>query len=726
MADSKKQVKKIKNFLLAQFAAECYLDDLDYHDGSGLSFDTLDAMHVDTEHDYDKSNTLTGRLALGANQYDLYSINDDGSKKDGVNWSATLATKVMINDLAKEWKIVDQISNQNSGFSATLLYSEEYGYTLSFRSTESKKQAEYNGDQERDSLGANKEIKDTGFAWAQIMDMEEYLEHLMKGELASKGYKEDSAVKNAFTASDFQLNLTGYSLGAHLAQTFTGMHYDLVNEVMIFNGAGMGEFTEDGDSPTLQETGETLAAAIGEIRASYDDIIADINGDIEGYLNTLTDEEMAEFLGIAGDEIVLIRSVMKAEILEPYNKSVADDNIYEDPFYQHVQKTVLEKYPGTSSFAIGLKELLPWVDECIISDPKISNLYGHGDTDDTEFVAGSGKIYGSWDSIFIEDQVWWNFDEAENASWANTLFRSIGPTHSISLVMDSIFLTETLMEISPTTLVSREQVEHLLYSPSSSERAATFADDAESSSLENILNAVGRILYGDEGQNKWENSPVEDTKEGFASLKNRNLFYENIKKLRVWKENYGTINIEPLWESKEDEDVLAGEFEPISNQHKYTIAEGRAQEIADLAKTNIAYRYALENLIPLVIDDASLYDKFNENGELDENNNDLIGDYYFLDRAEFLVNILQENLNNTGTGIYDPSAPHNYYKDLGNGREQYFTFENDQNFKLSEYNQRIFGTDGEDEIITSDGSDHLYESSPKSFSPHRAVFSLAA
>ncbi len=38
----------------------------------------------------------------------------------------------------------------------------------------------------------------------------------------------------------------------------------------------------------------------------------------------------------------------------------------------------------------------------------------------------------------------------------------------------------------------------------------------------------------------------------------------------------------------------------------------------------------------------------------------------------------------------------------------------------------LIGGDGNDKLTGSDGSDHLYESSPKSFSPHRAVFSLAA
>ena len=100
-------------------------------------------------------------------------------------------------------------------------------YTLSFRSTESKQSSD-GGDVERDSSnGANGQITDLGFAYGQLRDMEKYYQ-----ELKEQGH----------LPTGTGLNIIGYSLGGHLAQVFTRLHYDDVIHTYTMNGAGFGDF----------------------------------------------------------------------------------------------------------------------------------------------------------------------------------------------------------------------------------------------------------------------------------------------------------------------------------------------------------------------------------------------------------------------------------------------------------------------------------------------------
>ncbi len=262
-------IAKYKKYLLAQFAAESYL-----HGLTGMVPNGPDEIKLQ----YRNNNTLTGLLALGPNDRDKYEINAEEQlvKKQGVDVaspSSTAMTRVMIGAFAEKWEIVDQLENTASGFSATLLRNIDSGqYHLAFRSTESKSEAD-GGDVLRDSSnGANGEIGHEGFAWAQLMDMEQYYNDLCAGNLATGSSDEDVAA--SFNDPLQQLTVTGYSLGSHLAQVFTLMHYDKVEETHVFNGAGMGQFEDIADdAPDFREKyGEYLNDAIFELSFEYEQI----------------------------------------------------------------------------------------------------------------------------------------------------------------------------------------------------------------------------------------------------------------------------------------------------------------------------------------------------------------------------------------------------------------------------------------------------------------------
>jgi hypothetical protein len=94
-------------------------------------------------------------------------------------------------------------------------------YVISFRSTEAV------DDAIRDSSSTNTlEIHETGWAWGQIADMEKWYADLKASGAIPKGQKVD---------------VTGYSLGGHLATTFNLLHHDEIGVVITFNGAGVGE-----------------------------------------------------------------------------------------------------------------------------------------------------------------------------------------------------------------------------------------------------------------------------------------------------------------------------------------------------------------------------------------------------------------------------------------------------------------------------------------------------
>lgn len=132
-------------------------------------------------------------------------------------------------EFAKYWKVVAHRENSKTGFSGTLFKcladdpsngAKAGELVISFRSTE------FVYDAVRDNLATNTlEIKNTGWAWGQISDMEEWYAELQKKELS-----------NGFA-------VTGYSLGGHLATAFNLLHPGAAKEVVTFNGAGVGKVT---------------------------------------------------------------------------------------------------------------------------------------------------------------------------------------------------------------------------------------------------------------------------------------------------------------------------------------------------------------------------------------------------------------------------------------------------------------------------------------------------
>ncbi len=165
-------------------------------------------------------------------------------------FTATRAAKFV-----DQWKVVEHLSNTPTGFSGTLFQAlkddlsqniKAGDLVLSFRSTE------FIDDAARDNEATNTlEIAKLGFAFGQLSDMEAWYADLSKpgGPLAGK-----------------QVSVTGYSLGSHLATAFNLMHPGAAQQVINFNGAGLGKIG-DGSLATLQAQLPAMVARFRQLRA---------------------------------------------------------------------------------------------------------------------------------------------------------------------------------------------------------------------------------------------------------------------------------------------------------------------------------------------------------------------------------------------------------------------------------------------------------------------------
>jgi Ca2+-binding RTX toxin-like protein len=635
-------------FILAQMAADSYLDQFDFADEPELRV----------------------RLRNGANHRDhIAKLEQEG------RLGATRMTEVMIDDFLATWEVIDHIPNDTGGFSATLLRNRQTGkYTLSFRSTESKRW-EDGGDNERDGGdGADGEISFDGFAWAQLHSMEQYFQHLLRGELYAAGYASSSAgdlVREALELD--QITVTGYSLGSHLAQLFTLMHYDKVEHAYTFNGAGFGGF--DG-----VQTGLPYGQAVLSKLDLYDRIMADP----ASFLDQFTlDELYANF----NDAVLGTKEQVLAYLIDQHNNNTYQ-RIYDDPLYKYAT-LVLNRGTGGALWSglVEPNEILPFLSifghgEDRTPDPKVTNLFGLSTQFDPEFVSGAGQIVGSFDGIFIENQPVLTYSNPK------TFFDVFGDTHSITLIADTLAVMALFEQIDPQ--VDRRLLNGI-FTAASKNRAQWYGVEplpvdrvAEGDSLERVLDALGELLYGE----AWQPTPYSRALGAYGDFALRNQFYENVRRVR---------------------DGLAGQTGTVQS-----LIGMDASEISSRAKSDAAYRYALLHLNPFAITgNASLYESHAEDLApfSPEDGTGVVTEEYLADRAQLLEATLWFNFRDIdAAGTYYQTAtpmPVTHYVDREIGVEA-TTFGDPATVRR----QYVFGTEGDDAgdgaLRGAEVEDHLY------------------
>ncbi len=234
------EAQKLLDFTLLQSVAECYLNQAETLGGA---------------------RRLRDVLAAGNNNLDRLP---EASPDDPLLRGATRLTPSQIDYFLANFQIVTHYPNDSSGFSATLFLNTNTGeYTLSIRSTEYAVQ-DLGGDWELDGNGtgggADNDIADFGFAAAQLASMETMYAKLKQGLVwsASTGDWVPDAAAQVFANSTYMLNVTGYSLGAHMATSFALMHPQVVAETYTFNAAGVGGIYANGSSQYQAPTGQDI------------------------------------------------------------------------------------------------------------------------------------------------------------------------------------------------------------------------------------------------------------------------------------------------------------------------------------------------------------------------------------------------------------------------------------------------------------------------------------
>jgi Ca2+-binding RTX toxin-like protein len=357
------------------------------------------------------------------------------------------------------FQIVDHHANDSTGFSATLM--QERGtnnFTLSFRSLEYQDQAQ-GGDWERDGQGgAAGEIAGAGFALGQLVSMERYYQ-----ELKNSGALPAGAV----------LNVTGYSLGGHLATVFTELHSNEINHTYIFNGAGIGQV--GGVTPVLTE----------EIR-----------------IKQLIDAMDAKF--------------MEFDPTGNLTRSGSPANVQTLSWYQPAVIEVAGQFQTT-----GTASLPGGVTRTDGAFAKITQLFGHATSGvDTEVVANSG-VHGPVTPILIEGQ-----PLLEGLNQQREL--QYGNSHSITLLVDSLALQELFQKIDPN--LTQAQME-TIFKASSDAKAGIFGQThvAEGDTLELALDALRRVFLG----NQVPPTDFNDNAGGFGDVGFRNQFYTHLQEVRA-------------------------------------------------------------------------------------------------------------------------------------------------------------------------------------------------
>lgn len=695
-------------FVLAQMAADSYLDDPSESDDQAELFD------------FKRDGDLQVRLRNGANHYNHV----EQQEQDGHPLSATRMTSRMVQDFIDTWEVIDHLPNTTSGFSATVLKHKVTGsYTLSFRSTESKDAVD-GGDVERDSFnGANGQIGFLGFAWGQLRDMENYYRQLKSGTLAAGSADDGAALATALAGG--QINITGYSLGSHLAQVFTLLHPDAVAHAYTFNGAGIGTIenldplTEYG--PAILERIDTLNAAMANPSAYVERLDGDAISNIARALSGGTFVDV-----VAGSPFTAAMIGFITELRSRLFGESPPQRVYDDPFFKLALSVLPDDTTGAS--AVGILESVNFTRERVTPFDKVTNLYGHsfsGERVLDEVTAGAGQMIGSYLPIYIEDQPLLSADVDLLPLSLDAILRSFGPTHSIALVADSLAVMNLYAAIDPSLVSampdapSSMQLNRLFESMTNTRARLLVSPKGEGNTLEVALDSLGYLVLGD----AWQPTAWNDAPGGYGNIESRDAFYEQVQRLRNALLENGTVKA-----------AYAG-------LRIQTLGQLDAATLAARAEMDPAYRYALRRLNPFVVTGSeSIYVQHGIDGDDDGT---LAADAqfsssYWFDRANFLLGIVDANNHSRATAdgdaVFLSAADIDYLDattgkvlhattparitvqranhdvilhDDSSGRISRVTFSNNATITGSQEHDRLYGERGANALFGRRGEDRL-------------------
>jgi hypothetical protein len=470
------------------------------------------------------------------------------------NNHASAFTQTQAEKFVQDWRLVEHKSNTTTGFSGTLFKyvgpsDPARGLTngqlvMSFRSTE------FIDDAARDNQATNLlEVSAFGFAFGQIADMRAWYE-----QLVSTGKVPASA----------PLDVTGYSLGGHLATAFNLLYPSAVRSTYTFNGAGVGsinagqsltgvltQFSENRNGNGLTFSTPAAAARYRDLQSRYNGAtpVGSIEADlysIENDVNLSAAERVAfrqslQRIKSVSDEIVRVndRVTDSGPAGNPVEWSVS---AVEGAQFDY-QYAVLLAGRQTSSYrtnpALGGWDA--YVGRHAGPGGVIANFYDLYGANAPSAVSNSQYHYGTAVPVFIENQPLYRGDfflDAANETLSNAEVKLLvsnysqndfGDTHSLVLIVDSLSVQDMLVRLDPN--VSQQTLSQIMTiaSYSQAQSSAGGQGKAEGDTVEHVLDTVRRLVQGP----NVDKTPANLDGGTWANPNDRRILHETLNTLRA-------------------------------------------------------------------------------------------------------------------------------------------------------------------------------------------------
>ena len=575
-------------------------------------------------------------------------------------------TATQAEEFAQKWEIVSHVANTGTGFSGTLFRArksdvagkedlktgvpktgiKEGDLVISFRSTE------FIDDSAHDNQATNTlEIKNKGWAFGQIADMEKWVQSLKKAKIIGDGK---------------EVSVTGYSLGGHLATAFNILHNyegsDInIKQTFTFNGAGVG-LDSDGNEMSRKKL-ENIITTFSEHRETATDVEAAGKLKFRSaaaqefyrrlqplFANRKSENQDAVLAEIAKitDEIGKIKEELEENVKSRYGVEAFElgelktasgyavevwkENIRVSKLKSGIGSGNPNPVPVENIDAIGLDYQLavveanrstkayPQVDTTVVENlissnrhivakGAFNNFYDVLASTYPSMVAISQLHYGKTAvGVPIEDQPLTRgsyFKEVVSASWYNDGLKLLvdnyslndfGDTHSIVLLVDSLSVQAVMQKLDPS--FTQAQFANILEAISN-QAGKSNSDQgvADGNALETVVNALYKAIFnkdadlkGNPNGNTWYEL---DNKDGYTG---RNRLHEVLQEI-----------VDKLKQDQDKEQHKNG-------QHKYTIEPLlTGKSIASVANLDTAFISYAENSGWKQV--GSIYEQALENSE---------------------------------------------------------------------------------------------------------------
>jgi RTX calcium-binding nonapeptide repeat (4 copies) len=538
-----------------------------------------------------------------------------------------------------------------SGFSASIFWdSVKLEYTMSIRSTEIAAQIRDPGD-----IDAGLEIFTDGWAFAQIKSLEDFWASVMNGTAVNG--QNGVTVTNPDLRAQFALhiaygqkiNVTGYSLGASMAEAFTELHRDNVDHTYFFNGIGTGIVTAAGGLNTVMQR--------------YNEL----------FNNPTADANMIALLNI---HIPADAEALGALQRYQANPNATYTNLYENPRHIIAMYAIGQMVEGAGSPFVSDYFGNPFTNTRAISNINmITDLYASNYASDSGWdsvVARGGIRHGTIRPIFYEDQGIFGAPKPGSSDFTN------GDGHSLPLLQDSLNLMAAFEKLD-TTITEDKLGEYFLKS-----------SNRDYESLEKGLDAFGRF-FGIK-----TDVEIATADNQFADIALRNSFYNKLDEITnstTYQSLIGkvTFNAPPTSASEARNDL--GDFLSLYYLTPFAL------HTTDAAAKDALYN-ANADLAGLWNDDRNLTAEQIANGEAN------FSDLYLADRAAMLSWV---NKNNKDDGVeyaLDTSQAPADFHDL---KTSTYVSLASVSTSYSDMKHYIFGSDTiADPFTGGDKNDHLY------------------